>query len=88
MKNRLLGFWRQRGRGPLAVGEDELQRRIEELQDTGGEVATVWADEYDSLVVRRVLSLLKADFEPATWQAFWAIVVEERKPVDVAESWG
>ena len=68
MKNRLLGFWRQRGRGPLAIGDEELQRRIEELESSAD--ATVWAEEHDSHVVRRVLALLKADFAPATWQAF------------------
>jgi len=88
MRHRLLAFWRQRDCGPLAISEEELQRRVEQLQDAAGTEPTVWADEYDSHVVRRVLGLLKADFEPTTWRAFWAVVVEERKPADVAGALG
>jgi RNA polymerase sigma-70 factor (ECF subfamily) len=42
----------------------------------------------DRLLLHRTLRTLRAEFEPATWQAFWMATVEER-PVDlIAEELG
>ena len=41
--------------------------------------------EEDSLLFRRALELIQHDFEPATWRAFWSVVVDGRTPGDVAD---
>jgi RNA polymerase sigma-70 factor, ECF subfamily len=40
--------------------------------------------EYRDLLVRRAVEIMRAEFEPVTWKAFWEYVVEERPPAEVA----
>lgn len=40
--------------------------------------------EESNHLLRRATELVRADFEPATWQAFWQTVVEGRATADVA----
>jgi RNA polymerase sigma-70 factor (ECF subfamily) len=37
---------------------------------------------------RRALELVRAEFEPRTWELFWLTAVEGRPPVDVAAERG
>jgi RNA polymerase sigma-70 factor (ECF subfamily) len=37
-----------------------------------------------SALLRRALEQIRAGFEERTWQAFWRVVVEDQKAVDVA----
>ncbi len=39
-------------------------------------------------VLGRAVALLRDQFEPATWKAFWATVAEGRDPAEVAEDLG
>jgi RNA polymerase sigma-70 factor (ECF subfamily) len=41
--------------------------------------------EDDTGLYRRVLELVRGQFEEGTWQAFWRVVVEDRTPAFVAE---
>jgi RNA polymerase sigma-70 factor (ECF subfamily) len=45
-------------------------------------------EEYRSYVVHRAALLIEADFQPATWQAFWATTVESRPVNEVAAELG
>ena len=36
-------------------------------------------------LTRRVLEMIRVDFEPRTWDAFWRTTVDEQPPVDVAD---
>lgn len=40
--------------------------------------------EYRSHLVRRAVEIMRAEFEPVTWKAFWEYVVEDRPATDVA----
>jgi RNA polymerase sigma-70 factor (ECF subfamily) len=44
--------------------------------------------EYSRHLTARALELMRAQFEPATWQAFWACVVEDRAVAEVARELG
>ena len=39
-------------------------------------------------ILRRAVELVRAEFEAQTWQAFWRVVVDGRRPGDVAEELG
>jgi RNA polymerase sigma-70 factor (ECF subfamily) len=41
-----------------------------------------------SALLRRGLELIRGEFEPRTWQAFWLTAVEGRSPKDVAHELG
>jgi RNA polymerase sigma-70 factor (ECF subfamily) len=40
--------------------------------------------EEEGLLFRRAVDLVRGEFEPRTWQAFWQVVVDGRAPADVA----
>lgn len=44
--------------------------------------------EYRAVLAARMATLIRADFTAATWQAFWATVVDERPAADVAAELG
>lgn len=44
--------------------------------------------EYRDHLTRRALELMRADFEPETWRAFWGVVAESRPAADVAAELG
>ncbi len=41
-----------------------------------------------SQVAHRALQLIKTDFQPTTWQAFWRVTIEGQSPHDVAADLG
>jgi RNA polymerase sigma-70 factor (ECF subfamily) len=86
--NRLLGYWRERDRQRVVFGDGEFQKRLAELEDSASGTFRRWDEEHDSYVVNRVLALLRTDFEPATWQAFWRVVMEGEKPASVSAALG
>lgn len=88
MIHRLQAFWRSRSRQPVPISSGASQERLASLEDPAGELAQRWDEEFAGEVMHRALALLKCDFEPATWQAFWGVVVESRKPQEVAQALG
>ena len=47
-----------------------------------------WDAEYRQQIVKRAISLMQSDFQPATWRAFWEQVVDGRAARDVASQLG
>ncbi len=58
----------------------QLQRQADSID------STIHPSNTQSSIVRRVLREVEAEFEPATWQAFWLTAVENRSASDVAHS--
>jgi RNA polymerase sigma-70 factor (ECF subfamily) len=50
--------------------------------------ADVWEREHRQFLVRRALEVMRADFEPATVQACWQLVVEGRPAAEVGAALG
>ena len=44
--------------------------------------------EYRQYLVNRIMQLMQAEFEPTTWKACWAFVVQARSAKEVAEELG
>ncbi len=72
------------------VWRAQTRRRRGVPLDSAGEVAVAdpaeefWETEYKRSVARRALQIMQRDFEPATWQACWAVVVEGRPAAEAA----
>ena len=47
-----------------------------------------WEVEYRELLTRRLLEVMQAEFQPATWKACWACVVEGRPAAEVGAELG
>jgi RNA polymerase sigma-70 factor (ECF subfamily) len=48
----------------------------------------LWEKEYRDHLVARAAEVMKAEFQPATWQAFWSLAVEGRSGAEVAAELG
>jgi RNA polymerase sigma-70 factor, ECF subfamily len=81
--------WRERRRAlvrEVAPGQAD-EERLAELA-VPDDVAAVGEEEYRQYLTRRALELMRSEFQPATWQAFWETVVNERPAGDVAPELG
>jgi RNA polymerase sigma-70 factor (ECF subfamily) len=67
----------------VALGPEELPETA--LPDPAEEVAEA---EYRNYLVRRALALIQNDFDPTTWQAFWACTTTEQSAAEVAAELG
>src|SRR6516162_206784 len=70
MANRLRAFYRARQTRPMAVGGSDFACLAAQLEDPHSELSQLWNREHDQYVWRRLLQLIKPDFEAPTWDAF------------------
>jgi RNA polymerase sigma-70 factor (ECF subfamily) len=86
--NRLRGFWRSQQTRPVATGDSDMERRLEELADPDSDLSRLWDQDHDQHVLRRLLELVEPEFAPATWQAFRRVALEGGRPAAVAADLG
>lgn len=95
--NKIRDQGRRRSREPQAFGGDDAQRLFAEApqpEETetfagGGSQGEQNEDAQEvNHLLRQALELVRADFEPNTWQAFWQTSVEGRQTADVAADLG
>jgi RNA polymerase sigma-70 factor (ECF subfamily) len=88
-RNKVLEFYRRSGKQPQAVGGSTIQQRIQEVADSD---AALVDDAEDTQALNdlyaRALELVRHEFEPLTWRAFWRTTVDAQRPVDVAAELG
>lgn len=72
-----------------ADGGTTAYQRLQQLPDDAPEP---WTDDERTAaeqgVVSRALELIRAQFEPTTWQAFWIATVENRTAAEIAAQLG
>jgi RNA polymerase sigma-70 factor (ECF subfamily) len=83
--NRLRGYWRKRHTN---IAMNQLEQQLDELADPHSALSNRWNDEYKKGVFSRALDLLRPEFEPSTWQAFWRVSILGDTPAVAAESLG
>jgi RNA polymerase sigma-70 factor (ECF subfamily) len=79
--NHLRRFWRAR---PPQTLSPQAEQHLTSLEDPASDLIRLWDEEHDRHVVRRLLQLIEADFEPATWRAFQLVVLEGRSTAEAA----
>jgi RNA polymerase sigma-70 factor (ECF subfamily) len=87
-KSKIADHHRRRGKHPAGEGGSDAVRRLAEYPDDLTEDDPAAAAVELSDVHRRALELVRAEFKPETWKAFWAVVVEGREVKDVAADLG
>jgi RNA polymerase sigma-70 factor (ECF subfamily) len=80
-----------KGRPERAAGGSDVQRRLAEVPDPRPDEddapPPVGADQLSG-VLKRALDRVRARAADVSWQAFWQVTVEGRKPADVAADLG
>jgi RNA polymerase sigma-70 factor (ECF subfamily) len=78
-RNQVLVHFRRRQGKPQAEGGSDAWQHLQNLADPLPGPDTDEAEEAGELY-RRALDLIRADFEEATWRAFWLTAIEGRSP--------
>lgn len=71
-----------------AVGGSEAQARMADVAEPDLHGEDNEAEGSDAALLRRALEMIRAEFEPRTWQAFWQAAIDGHSPADVAEGLG
>jgi RNA polymerase sigma-70 factor (ECF subfamily) len=92
VRTKIADHFRRRAQHPGGQGGTAAQLHLAEMADP---LHDGRFDESDAdiasdraLVVRQAMELIKPQFTPQNWQAFWQVAVEGRSAVDVAEQLG
>ena len=68
--HRLRDFWRARQYRPIATGDSDIQRKLDELADETSEVSRIWNQQHDEHVMRQLFAAVRPKVAPKTWEAF------------------
>jgi RNA polymerase sigma factor (sigma-70 family) len=86
--NRLRAFWRARRARPIATGGSDFHALLEQIENPHSDLSRRWDQEHDRHVARRLLEMIRPEFEPTTWRAFERVVVEGARPAEAATELG
>lgn len=82
--NCLKEHWRHRKASPTAAGGSDAHNRLAELEDPNSQLSREWNAEHDRQVMRKLLELLKDEFDVKTWLAFQRVALEGLAASEVA----
>lgn len=83
-ENKIRDHFRRAAREAEAVGGTEGQHRLAQIPAPSAPGGDMSSRAWDAEFLRRVLEVVRPDFEERTWQAFWLTVVDGRPTADVA----
>jgi RNA polymerase sigma-70 factor (ECF subfamily) len=86
-RNRIVDHHRIEQRNPAAEGGTDFQIRVSELPDEQTVLSSQSVIEGDPLLMQ-ALNMIREEFEPSTWTAFWRMVVEGDSAGEIAEDLG
>jgi RNA polymerase sigma-70 factor (ECF subfamily) len=84
LKTIAVNKWRDRVRGPRRPQQFDDDLPLAVPGDAMAEAVLFDEAEYRRRLVARAMELMRKDFKPVTWQAFWEHGVEGRPAADVA----
>jgi RNA polymerase sigma-70 factor (ECF subfamily) len=87
-RNKVFNFLESGKRRERGAGDSDAQKRLEEEPDRSDAAPADWDREYERQMAARAMDLVKEEFQPATWQAFWLTGVEGRPAKEAAEKTG
>ncbi len=78
-----------RHRSPFAArGGDTAMGLLSQLPETWDDDGSDAARDDVRALYHRAMELIRGDFEPQTWQAFWLAVVEEKPTAEITQALG
>lgn len=81
-RNAIREHFRRRARRPKTVADNEALAELAEVPEPTAN------DDATTRLAQRALDLIRTDFEPRTWQAFWRTAVEGQRAADVGRDLG
>lgn len=87
-RTKIVDHWRAKRRGAAVGGSDAHEQLLQVPALDPGAASEPRESEEAQILYRRALELIVTDFGERTWKAFWMVVIENRRPVDVAADLG
>jgi RNA polymerase sigma-70 factor (ECF subfamily) len=87
-RNKANDLFRRLEREPLGIGGSDARERLSQVPQALPPEEEPGADEAEGELLHRALEMIRGDFEPRTWAAFWQTAVEGRAAADVAADLG
>ena len=86
VQNRLTDHWRKEGIREHGGGDTDVQQQLNEIPQPGGlDASAEWDADYERQLFHYAANIVKQDFTPTTWQAFWLTAVDGIGGREVAE---
>ena len=86
VQNRLTDHWRKEGIREHGGGDTDGQQQLNEIPQPGGlDASADWDADYERQLFHYAANIVKQDFTPTTWQAFWLTAVDGIGGREVAE---
>jgi RNA polymerase sigma-70 factor (ECF subfamily) len=86
--HRVRDYFRSRQYRPVATGDSDFLRSLDELVSPDSVLSRRWDREHDEHVAASLMRQVQGDFAPPTWQAFVRHVLEGEPAKRVAEELG
>jgi RNA polymerase sigma-70 factor, ECF subfamily len=86
-RNKVTDLYRRREKEPAAAGGSEARDRLASVPEDPP-ASDPAPDAAETEVLHRALRMIRAEFEPRTWEAFWQTAVNGRSASDVAAELG
>jgi RNA polymerase sigma-70 factor (ECF subfamily) len=87
-RNKIYDFFRRQRNRATAHGGTDAYEQLAQVPDEAVVEEATQAPDDDSLLSRRALDIVRAEFETRTWEAFCRVVLQGQVPADVAQDLG
>ncbi len=88
LSNKLKAHWRSLRNRPAPLHGEAAESQLAQFEDPQSELAQQWERDHHQHVVDRGLELIKEEFQPTTWQAFWLVTFDGLEAAGAAERLG
>lgn len=86
--NRMRSFWRAGRCRPIATGNDDMLKVIEQIEDAESDLTRQWNEQHDRHILTTLLELMESEFQPVTVQAFRKVTLDGESADSVAKELG
>jgi RNA polymerase sigma-70 factor (ECF subfamily) len=87
-RNKIFNFLEARARHPRGSGDSNAHQRLEEQPGRDAADHDDWDREYDRRAFAWAADRIRKEFQPSTWQAFWATAVNGENAKDAGRRLG
>jgi RNA polymerase sigma-70 factor (ECF subfamily) len=87
-RNLVINWLKQRQRRATTTGGSDLQAMLDGLPDDCGPETAEFDHELRRALFQRAAEQVRAEVQPATWQAFWETSIAGTSPADAAQKLG
>jgi RNA polymerase sigma-70 factor (ECF subfamily) len=84
-RNKIRDHFRNEAGRPHGMGGPDAQQLLAQIPEAPPDDSSLTGGGSTvAHIARQSLEIVRAEFEPRTWQAFWKVAVENESPADVA----